>query len=291
MSMDDIPRDNKNTTRHLSPENVPPVAPRGTGPLDYMLPWVIELRVLGTAEVLQVEVAEAVVVGRSDKKKDVIPDVDMEPFNAYFQGVSRQHAVISARNSRITVRDLGSSNGTFLNGGRLEPGKEYRLRHGDELAFGKLRTQVFFVVTPSSHEKNETQYDDVTIERIGSGQRVLLLDEDEKVLALIASVLEQAGFEVRQATSVSEALISAQHEFPSALVIELMLSESNALDLVRFIRDQEGGESVPVLVVTGATGGFRMGQAIDAGVDVFISKPVGVDELLRSFGKIVQYMR
>lgn len=289
--MKDQSRDPQNTTRHLSPENVPPVAPRGTGPLDYLIPWVIELRVLGTADVIQIEVAESIVVGRSDKRKEYVPDVDMETYNAYFQGVSRQHAVISARNSRITARDLGSSNGTYLNGGRLEPGKEYRLRHGDELAFGKLRTQVFFVVTPSSYEKNETQYDDVTIEKIGAGERVLVLDEDEKVIALIGSVLQQAGFVVDQATTVGEALIIAQHNPPAALVIELMLSESNALDLVRYVRDREGGDDVPILVVTGVTGGFQMGQAIDAGVDVFISKPVGVDELLRSFSKIVQQMR
>ncbi len=288
--MSEKSQNRRNTTRHLSPENVPPVAPRGTGPLDYMIPWVIELRILGTADVIQIEVAESIIVGRSDKKKDAVPAVDLEPYNAYFQGVSRQHAVISARNSRITVRDLGSSNGTYLNAGRLEPGKEYRLRHGDEISFGKLRTQVFFVVTPSSYEKNETQFDEINIPIIGSGQRVLILDEDEKTLALMGSVLEQAGFACDKATAVSQALIKAQNNMPTALVLELMLSQSNALDLVRYIRSQDGGDDVPIVVVTGVTGGFQMGQAIDAGVDVFITKPVGIDELLRSFSKIVEHM-
>lgn len=289
--MSDQFHDPGKTTRHLSPENVPPVAPRGTGPLDYLLPWVIELRVIGTADVVQVEVAEAIVVGRSDKKHDSTPDVDLESFNAYFQGVSRQHAVVSARNSRITVRDLGSSNGTYLNGGRLEPGKEYRLRHGDELAFGKLRTQVLFVVTPSSYEKNATQYNDVDIPRLGAGQRVLILDEDETVLRNIGSVLTQAGFEVVLARTLSEALVLAQSSLPDALVLELMLTGATGLDLVRFVRAQAEGDEVPVVVVTGVTGGYQMGQAIDAGVDVFLTKPVGVDELVRSFGKIVQQMR
>jgi pSer/pThr/pTyr-binding forkhead associated (FHA) protein len=96
-------------------------------------------------------------------------------------GVSRKHARIIARNSRVTITDLGSYNGTYLNGGKLEPDKVYRLNHGDHLRLGKLELQLSFVVMPSSHEKKQTDYTDVIIPEIGSGQRVLLVDSDEQV--------------------------------------------------------------------------------------------------------------
>jgi DNA-binding NarL/FixJ family response regulator len=44
---------------------------------------------------------------------------------------------------------------------------------------------------------------------------------------------------------------------------------------------------VPLVIISGVTGGYQMGQAIDAGVDIFLTKPVGVDELLRSFTKVI----
>jgi hypothetical protein len=52
--------------------------------------------------------------------------------------VSSEHAVLIARNTSWAARDLGSSNGTFVNGERLDPGAPRTLRLGDELRFGLL---------------------------------------------------------------------------------------------------------------------------------------------------------
>ena len=47
---------NDGQTRHLEPENLPDAIPGGTGPLDYSIPWVVKLRVVGTPDVIQIEV-------------------------------------------------------------------------------------------------------------------------------------------------------------------------------------------------------------------------------------------
>jgi hypothetical protein len=52
--------------------------------------------------------------------------------------VSTQHALLRWAGGRWEVRDLGSRNGTFLNGSRLKPGDEYVVHRGAKLAFGKL---------------------------------------------------------------------------------------------------------------------------------------------------------
>lgn len=51
--------------------------------------------------------------------------------------VSREHAVISIAGGAVTLRDLGSLNGTYVNRRRIE--EEERLEHGDELQIGKFR--------------------------------------------------------------------------------------------------------------------------------------------------------
>jgi NADPH-dependent 2,4-dienoyl-CoA reductase/sulfur reductase-like enzyme/pSer/pThr/pTyr-binding forkhead associated (FHA) protein len=52
--------------------------------------------------------------------------------------VSRRHAEISYANGQYLLRDVGSSNGTFVNDVRLEPGTVYILKPGDQLRFGKV---------------------------------------------------------------------------------------------------------------------------------------------------------
>lgn len=279
------------TTRHLHIEHMPPPQPKhGTGPLDYLVPWVVELRVVGTASVLHFRLKEQMLVGRGDKKQNNVPDIDLEGLNGYYLGVSRRHAIISALNSRVVVEDLNSSNGTFINGQRLESGRAYQLRHGDQIAFGKLALQVSFVVTPSSHEKNETAFTNIDIPVIGSGQRILVVDEDEQVTQTIGVVLQEAGFCVTSVNNVTEAMTQFDQSRPQAIVTEIVLSDRSGIDLLEYVRASEAGSEIPLIVVSSASGGYQMGQAIDAGADVFINKPVGVDELLRGFSKIVQQM-
>jgi pSer/pThr/pTyr-binding forkhead associated (FHA) protein len=50
--------------------------------------------------------------------------------------VSRRHALISRREGRWFVEDRGSSNGTYLNGTRIQPGVPLPLRHADRIAIG-----------------------------------------------------------------------------------------------------------------------------------------------------------
>ncbi|MCF6278627.1 MAG: FHA domain-containing protein, partial [Anaerolineales bacterium] len=69
---------------------------------------------------------------------------DLTKYRAYECGVSRLHAVLRKKKHKLFVMDLGSSNGTFLNGKRLEANQEYALRNGAVLSLGKLKIQVLF---------------------------------------------------------------------------------------------------------------------------------------------------
>jgi hypothetical protein len=90
-------------------------------------------------------IADSVIVGRSSPKiEDTQPDVDLTPYGGHEKGVSRQHIKITRRNILIYITDLGSSNGSYLNGHRLIPNTERVLRSGDELQLGHLKADVYF---------------------------------------------------------------------------------------------------------------------------------------------------
>jgi len=75
-------------------------------------------------------------VGRWDPDSGSFPEVDMEHDDPEAR-ISRKHALIRVSNS-ITVEDIGSLNGTFVNRGkRLEPGSPAEVKDGDEIIVGK----------------------------------------------------------------------------------------------------------------------------------------------------------
>lgn len=93
---------------------------------------------------LNLSPASRIVFGRSDTSNLNGPDVDLTPFGALEKGVSRQHAVIEFSEDTLMLMDIGSSNGTYLNGQRLPPNQPRVLRDGDEMRLGKLVAHVYF---------------------------------------------------------------------------------------------------------------------------------------------------
>lgn len=74
-----------------------------------------------------------------------MPILDLTPFDAYRNGVSRRHATITLKDGYLYIEDHGSTNGTRINGFQLTPNRRYRLRNGDQVEFSRLLTTVRFV--------------------------------------------------------------------------------------------------------------------------------------------------
>jgi hypothetical protein len=100
------------------------------------------LHLLDTGQVLPLSVRNEFTIGRISEGQPIMPDVDLSPYQAYAAGVSRLHAVIKRDGGRIIFIDLGSANGTYINGKRLTPNVEQALNHGDIIALGKLKLQI-----------------------------------------------------------------------------------------------------------------------------------------------------
>ena len=86
-----------------------------------------------------------IVIGRADGAT-MRPDVDLSEQGAGNHGVSRLHMSLAfnSKLSTLTVSDMRSANGTFINGQRLYPQEVRVLRHGDELRLGRLVLRAYF---------------------------------------------------------------------------------------------------------------------------------------------------
>ena len=121
-------------------------AQRDTGrtqpPLPAHLQSWISLNMIESGQILPLADRTEFTLGRSEEGQPIVPDVDLSPHNAYANGVSRLHAVLKLIQEQIVIVDLGSSNGTYLNGNRLLPYVETPVAHGDIVYLGKLKMQV-----------------------------------------------------------------------------------------------------------------------------------------------------
>jgi len=82
---------------------------------------------------------DSLVIGRRSPQRPV--DLDLGPYdpNGY---VSRQHARLARGPTGLTITDLRSSNGTFLNGSRLPEGVPFHLEHGDIIRMGQVELKL-----------------------------------------------------------------------------------------------------------------------------------------------------
>lgn len=110
---------------------------------------ILVLRLRGSTETHELRPQDSVhelVIGRSTAGSAMNPDVDLKNKQAADLGVSRFHLSVfyDKDNQAVLVSDLGSANGSFINGQRLLAKEVRVLRHGDELRLGRLVLIVSF---------------------------------------------------------------------------------------------------------------------------------------------------
>lgn len=105
----------------------------------------ISLHLVDSGKVLHLSDRKDFTLGRAIEGQSILPDVDLSSYDAFSQGVSRMHSSLRIANEQVYLMDLGSSNGTRLNGQKIVPHVEYTLKHGDLIVLGKMKIQVLLI--------------------------------------------------------------------------------------------------------------------------------------------------
>ena len=137
-SQDEIP------TRELDEEANELSVKSGWGTATFQDRDQVIIHVRDSEEPIIVSPDDELLMGRQDSVSGIAPDLDLTRFGALEKGVSRVHAALRRGEDVLSLVDMESSNGTFLNGQRLAPRQPRLLRDGDEIRLGKLVMHIYF---------------------------------------------------------------------------------------------------------------------------------------------------
>ncbi|MEO1442002.1 MAG: response regulator [Chloroflexota bacterium] len=258
---------------------------------EQIIPWVIDFH-LGQ-HLVQVQVREQMIIGRGNGAG--APDVDFGPYVKDEHGLSRRHAILLARKKFLTIRDMGSTNGTYINGLRLPVDQDVPLEHGDVVTFGKLETRLMFAVLPPHKRASaDTEYQTLKPVADGNGRHVLIVEDDEDVALAYQMMLRTSGYRVSLASSMYEVENIVASGLPHAVVVDIHMQHGGkdytGLKVMDMVRDcaTEFGREIPMIVVSGSLDEHNRQQVVGAGAHLFLPKPVRVDELAVRIGMLLQ---
>jgi two-component system, cell cycle response regulator DivK len=113
--------------------------------------------------------------------------------------------------------------------------------------------------------------------------RVLVVDDHELNLKLLERLLEREGREVRAADSVAAAERALAEEQPAMIVLDLNLPDGSGLELTRKLKAEPRTASIPIVACTAAVMPSDEDEALEAGCDAFVAKPID----LRHFSEVI----
>jgi len=110
--------------------------------------------------------------------------------------------------------------------------------------------------------------------------RILVVEDDPDIGALVSRYLEKAGFAVQLLASGREALLAVISDPPALVVLDLMLPQVDGLEICRRLRSDERTAALPVIMVTARSEESDRIVGLELGADDYLAKPFSPNELV-----------
>jgi DNA-binding response OmpR family regulator len=122
----------------------------------------------------------------------------------------------------------------------------------------------------------------------GSSPLVLVADDDEDILSLVAFRLEKAGYRILTASDGQQALELALDHSPDLAVLDVMMPKLTGVEVTEQIRAADGDiSSIPIVLLTARVQEADVARGFEAGADDYIKKPFSPQELRASVDAIL----
>ena len=254
------------------------------------LDWEVEAKIGDSEQSLRVTVDQQLLLGRTPNGAAEFPSLDLSSYKAIERGVSRRHGMFLATSEGLSYQDLGSENGSTVNGTRLAAQEVMKLNSGDELFLGhlKLTLTIKSRVRKTSIIASRPNLKLSSVTTVGTGQRIMVVEDETGLAEMYRIGLERNGYSVQLMREVVSAIRALNRYTPSAIVLDLMLPGIRGIELCRYVRRDTECPDIPIIIVSALRDELATKEIMDAGADVFMSKPLDWRELVRVISSLIQ---
>jgi DNA-binding response OmpR family regulator len=120
-------------------------------------------------------------------------------------------------------------------------------------------------------------------------QKTVLIIEDEPDAAeMFAEMMRVNGFRVVKMFSSAPAIPMLNQEKPDVVILDVMMPDISGLEVLRYIRREPELSSTPVIVVSAKSMPSDIKTGLEAGADLYLTKPVGFLDLKQAVDQVIQ---
>lgn len=120
---------------------------------------------------------------------------------------------------------------------------------------------------------------------------VLVAEDDEDILLLVATRLQRDGFEVVTARNGSDAIALIRERRPAVAVLDIGMPPPDGLEVVRTVREDGTLAGTRLLLLTAKAQESDVRKGIEAGADAYVTKPFSPAELSARVGQLLGQAR
>ncbi len=122
----------------------------------------------------------------------------------------------------------------------------------------------------------------------GLRRRVLVVDDVNENRALVIDILSRLGFETFEAANGRECLNSVETQTPDLILLDMVMPEMDGLETARCLRRLPGFGQTPIIAVSASASDCDVAEAMKAGVNVFLSKPIDIKRLMAQLAVLLK---
>lgn len=111
-------------------------------------------------------------------------------------------------------------------------------------------------------------------------KKIFIVDDDELILIALGELLRPQGYEVHTCAKPVQALDRLEKEQFDLLVLDVIMPEMDGFELCRRIREKEIHKETPIIFLTAKSRDEDREKGLEAGANLFLSKPISPDRLL-----------
>lgn len=116
---------------------------------------------------------------------------------------------------------------------------------------------------------------------------ILIVEDEPDAAEMFAEMMRVSGYRVLKAYSSGPAMLLLSAEVPDVVLLDIMMPDISGLEVLRYIRREPRLQHIPVIILSAKNLPSDIKAGLDAGATLYLTKPIGYQELRSAIEKVL----